>query len=167
MLVPGEEHAYCKALVEAHKECLRSEGFKVSAGSGAVQAGRGMQAGACRRLACRGVACREMYSGDWRAGEQWAGEASEQAFIPRAHARIRSDETAMHACMHGQWAVAIGLLLPCLLPRSLTMPQAPCCCPWETLRTGGTAASTACLAAALPGRRSESARPCGQQGSKA
>ncbi|KXZ46283.1 hypothetical protein GPECTOR_45g153 [Gonium pectorale] len=25
----GEEHAYCQALIEAHKACLRVEGFKV------------------------------------------------------------------------------------------------------------------------------------------
>lgn len=25
----GEEHPYCQALIEAHKACLRTEGFKV------------------------------------------------------------------------------------------------------------------------------------------
>eukprot|EP00199_Chlamydomonas_sp_CCMP681_P007809 CAMPEP_0119108402 /NCGR_PEP_ID=MMETSP1180-20130426/14191_1 /TAXON_ID=3052 ORGANISM="Chlamydomonas cf sp, Strain CCMP681" /NCGR_SAMPLE_ID=MMETSP1180 /ASSEMBLY_ACC=CAM_ASM_000741 /LENGTH=77 /DNA_ID=CAMNT_0007094009 /DNA_START=156 /DNA_END=389 /DNA_ORIENTATION=- len=25
----GEEHVYCQALIEAHKACLRVEGFKV------------------------------------------------------------------------------------------------------------------------------------------
>lgn len=28
-LFAGEEHAYCQALIEAHKACLRVEGFKV------------------------------------------------------------------------------------------------------------------------------------------
>ena len=28
----GEEHVYCQALIEAHKACLRVEGFNVSAG---------------------------------------------------------------------------------------------------------------------------------------
>jgi hypothetical protein len=33
----GEEHAYCQALIEAHKQCLRLEGFNVSGGAaGAV-----------------------------------------------------------------------------------------------------------------------------------
>ena len=30
VMLTGEEHAYCQALIEAHKACLRVEGFKVS-----------------------------------------------------------------------------------------------------------------------------------------
>jgi hypothetical protein len=29
----GEENAYCQALIEAHKACLRMEGFNVSSSS--------------------------------------------------------------------------------------------------------------------------------------
>ena len=30
IFIVGEEHPYCKALIEAHKACLRVEGFNVS-----------------------------------------------------------------------------------------------------------------------------------------
>ena len=43
MLIPlcavrhaGEQDMYCQALVEAHKACLRSEGFKVRAERGSA-----------------------------------------------------------------------------------------------------------------------------------